>query len=90
MHGQPIFKICNAKQARQIYQYNEDFNKYIICKQIRILCIKLEINQGYTTMHGQPFIKNGFVETVEKKTSVTAVNFVAFRIGTTDLHNVIE
>jgi hypothetical protein len=24
----------------------EDFNKYIICKSIRILCIKLEINQG--------------------------------------------
>jgi len=21
MHGQPIIKICNAKQARQIYQY---------------------------------------------------------------------
>jgi len=21
------------------------------------LCIKLEINQGYTTMHGQPIIK---------------------------------
>ena len=26
-------------------------------KLIRILCIKLEINQGYTTMHGQPVIK---------------------------------
>ena len=35
-----------------------DFNKCIICKYIRILCIKLEINQGYTTMHGQPIIKN--------------------------------
>jgi hypothetical protein len=22
-----------------------------------MLCIKLEINQGYTTMHGQPIIK---------------------------------
>jgi hypothetical protein len=29
----------------------------IICKHIRILCIKLEINQGYTTMHCQPAIK---------------------------------
>jgi hypothetical protein len=26
--------------------------------EIRILCIKMEINQGYTTMHGQPIIKN--------------------------------
>jgi hypothetical protein len=24
-----------------------------------MLCIKLEINQGYTTMHGQPIIKAG-------------------------------
>jgi len=24
---------------------------------MRILCIKLEINQGYTTMHGQPVLK---------------------------------
>jgi len=24
---------------------------------MRILCIKLEINQGYTTMHGQSIIK---------------------------------
>jgi hypothetical protein len=24
---------------------------------MRILCIKLEINQRYTTMHGQPIIK---------------------------------
>jgi hypothetical protein len=35
----------------------ENFNKYIIYKQIRNLCIKLEINQGYTTKHGQPIIK---------------------------------
>jgi len=35
------------------------FNKCIICKYLRILCIKLEINQGYTTMHGQPIIKTG-------------------------------
>jgi len=27
MHGQPTTKICNAKQARQIYQY-----KCIICE----------------------------------------------------------
>jgi N-acyl-L-homoserine lactone synthetase len=26
-------------------------------ERIRILCIKLEINQGCTTMHGQPVIK---------------------------------
>jgi len=25
---------------------------------VRILCIKLEINQGYTMMHGQPIIKS--------------------------------
>ena len=32
--------------------------KYIISYHIiRILRIKLEINQGYTTMHGQPIIK---------------------------------
>ena len=24
---------------------------------VQILCIKLEIKQGYTTMHGQPIIK---------------------------------
>jgi len=24
---------------------------------MRILCINLEINQGYITMHGQPIIK---------------------------------
>ena len=24
----------------------------------KILCIKLEINQGYTIIHGQPIIKN--------------------------------
>jgi hypothetical protein len=47
MHVQPIIKICNAKQARQIYQY----------KKRRNLCIKLEINQGYTIMHVQPIIK---------------------------------
>jgi len=23
MHGQPFIKICNAKQARQIYQYKK-------------------------------------------------------------------
>jgi len=34
MHGQPTIKICNAKQARQIYQYKkmEEFNKCIICE----------------------------------------------------------
>jgi hypothetical protein len=26
----------------------------------KILCIKLEINQGYTTMHGQIIIKGNF------------------------------
>jgi hypothetical protein len=35
----------------------EDFNKCVIYKYIRILCIKFEINQGYTTMHDQPIIK---------------------------------
>ena len=46
MHVQPIIEICNAKQSRQIYQYKS-----------RILCIKLEINQGYAMMHVQPIIK---------------------------------
>jgi hypothetical protein len=32
----------------QCSKHVEDFNKRVICKQIRILCIKLEINQGDT------------------------------------------
>jgi hypothetical protein len=36
-------------------QTNIQKNKqtFIFVYKIRILCIKLEINQGYTTMHGQ-------------------------------------
>jgi len=31
---------------------------------MRILCIKLEINQGCTTMHGQPIIKIHITKTI--------------------------
>ena len=63
MHGQSIIKICNAKQARQIHQYKKiKIKLYKTMRpsgiiKTRILCIKLEINQGYTMMHGQPVIK---------------------------------
>jgi hypothetical protein len=46
-----------APVKKECSKHLEDFNKCIIRKYIRILWFKLEINQGYTTMHGQPIIK---------------------------------
>ena len=48
MHGQPNIKICNAKQAKQIFQYKKikiklHKNNAAIWYKTRNLCIKLVI-----------------------------------------------
>ena len=47
MHGQPTIKICNAKQARQVYQYKEEFNKCICVNKQEFNASSWRPNQGY-------------------------------------------
>jgi hypothetical protein len=62
------YDVDPLKMSRVCSKHVEDFNKCIICKEIRILCLKLEINQGYTTMqHGHPIIKINFVSLIKKE-----------------------
>ena len=67
MHGQSIIKICTTYFEKKILDilfpefYNSGkpsvIDKYLHFNIIMHFYIKLEINQGYTTMHGQPIIK---------------------------------
>jgi len=56
-----------------------------------MLCVKLEINHGYTTVHGQPIIKNNILVTTDLHTAyvhptVTSVYTSLGRIGGADLN----